>query len=319
MPAYTPLDLINQGDGFPSASSHPSLHAERLSTLSLLLHETHTIGYLLPSIASTLRDPQLSGPHWSIYGNTISLQGSSPEERSSNIHATLTLWRSKRLFRVLDGWRNELYAIYAPRGELLFTIERSAAALFGLVAYGVHLTAFVRDPAYSGGLALWVPTRSRTKSTYPGYLDNTVAGGLAAGYTAFETVVKECAEEASLPEELVREKAKCVGAISYFYIRSEAAGGESGLLQPEVQYCYDLDLSDRRDVVPRPCDDEVEGFELLGVEEVKERLGEGWFKPNCALVILDFFVRHNILTPENEPHYLEIVARLHRTFEFPLR
>jgi len=176
--------------------------------------------------------------------------------------------------------------VYAPQGELLFTIERSAAALFGLVTYGAHLTAYIRDPVYSGGFALWIPTRSRTKSTYPGYLDNTVAGGIAAGYTAFETIVKECAEEASLPEDLVRERAKCVGAISYFHIRGEGAGGESGLLQPEVQYCYDLDLTDRRDIVPKPCDDEVEGFELLGVEEVKARLGEGRFKANCALVIL---------------------------------
>lgn len=168
----------------------------------------------------------------------------------------------------------------------MFTIERSAAALFGLVTYGVHLTAFVRDPQYEGGLAIWTPTRSKTKTTYPGQLDNTVAGGIAAGYGVFETVVKECAEEASLPEDLVREKAKSVGAITYFYIRNESAGGESGLFQPEVEYCYDLDLTDRRDVVPKPCDDEVESFELLGVEEVKAKLREGRFKSNCALVIL---------------------------------
>lgn len=176
--------------------------------------------------------------------------------------------------------------MYAPKGVILFTIERSAAALFGLVTYGAHLTAFVKDPSYPGGMALWTPTRSHTKSTYPGYLDNTVAGGIAAGYSTFETVVKECAEEASLSEELIREKAKSVGAISYFYIRSERAGGESGLLQPEVQYCYDLDLSDRTDVVPKPCDDEVENFELLDVEKVKEKLSQGLFKPNCALVVL---------------------------------
>ena len=179
-----------------------------------------------------------------------------------------------------------MYPVYAPKGVLLFTIERSAAALFGLVTYGAHLTAFVKDPSYPGGMALWTPTRSRTKSTYPGYLDNTVAGGIAAGYSAFETVVKESAEEASLTEELIQERAKSVGAISYFYIRSEGAGGESGLMQPEVQYCYDLDLSDKRDVVPKPCDDEVENFQLLDVEQVKEKLSQGLFKPNCALVIL---------------------------------
>jgi len=58
---------------------------------------------------------------------------------------------------------------------------------------------------------------------------------------------------------------------------------------------------------------------LLDVEKVKEKLSQGLFKPNCTLVVLDFFIRHNILTPENDPNYLEIVARLHRKFEFPTR
>ena len=52
------------------------------------------------------------------------------------------------------------------------------------------------------------------------------------------------------------------------------------------------------------------------VEEVKQALRDGDFKPNCALVLLDFFVRHGILTAEDEG-YIEIVARLHRRLEFP--
>ncbi len=43
----------------------------------------------------------------------------------------------------------------------------------------------------------------------------------------------------------------------------------------------------------------------------------GEFKPNCALVLLDFFVRHGIVTAENEPDYIDIVSRLHRRVEFP--
>lgn len=37
------------------------------------------------------------------------------------------------------------------------------------------------------------------------------------------------------------------------------------------------------------------------------------------LVLLSFFVRRGILTPENEPDYIEIVSRLHRRLEFPTR
>jgi hypothetical protein len=44
----------------------------------------------------------------------------------------------------------------------------------------------------------------------------------------------------------------------------------------------------------------------------------GKFKPNCAIVLLDFFVRHGILTAENEKDYLQIVGRLRTPLPFPL-
>lgn len=48
-------------------------------------------------------------------------------------------------------------------------------------------------------------------------------------------------------------------------------------------------------------------------------MAEGQFKPNCAMVLLDFFVRHAILTPDNEADYAEIVSRLHRKLPFQTR
>jgi hypothetical protein len=32
--------------------------------------------------------------------------------------------------------------------------------------------------------------------------------------------------------------------------------------------------------------------------------------------MIDFFVRHGLITPENEKHYSEIVARVHRRMPF---
>jgi hypothetical protein len=103
--------------------------------------------------------------------------------------------------------------------------------------------------------------------------------------------------------------------VTYTYIRESRAGGESGMVQPECQHVYDLELPS--DVVPKPNDSEVEEFYLWTVEQVQDHLAKGDFKPNCALVILDFFVRRGILTPENEPNYEEIKRRLHRELEFP--
>lgn len=161
------------------------------------------------------------------------------------------------------------------------------------------MTAYVppSPAADSMQLRIWTPRRTPTKSTYGGMLDNTVAGGIAAGMGVRETLVKESAEEASLPASLVAG-ARAVGAVSYFYERDARAGGETGLLQPEVQYVYDLEVDDS--VVPRPSDDEVTDFCLMTVDQVrvlaccagvgtdtavqvKQELAQGQFKPNCAL------------------------------------
>jgi hypothetical protein len=48
------------------------------------------------------------------------------------------------------------------------------------------------------------------------------------------------------------------------------------------------------------------------VEEVKTALLRGEFKLNSAIVVIDFFVRHGVITAENERDHVEIVCRLHR-------
>ena len=161
----------------------------------------------------------------------------TPTKRTKVMLEMCKRWRDEGFFSEVIGpkkWRNEMYPIYrkpfgkrdGPRVEELetsgdndstnfaFMMERAACALFGVVTYGVHMTIYVED---TEGYKIWVPTRSRTKPTWPGYLDNTVAGGIASGYGVFETLVKESMEEASIDESLVRNNAKAVGSISYFY------------------------------------------------------------------------------------------------------
>lgn len=271
----------------------------------------YALGYMLPSVAEVFRGI----PHWVIDDQdrilTLS-EGSNAAERSAIVETTLLALRKTGHFKVLDKWRNELYAVYGRDKELLFNVERSATPLFGVVTYGVHLTAYVKK---EGDMKIWIPRRAKTKQTYGGMLDNAVAGGISSGESAFESLVRECAEEASLAEDFVRSTVKTCGCITYFYVRDEQAGGETKLLQPEVEYVYDLELPE--DVIPKPGDDEVEEFYLWTVDEVQEHLAKGEFKPNCAAVMIDFFIRHGILTPENEKNFIEIVARLHRRFEFP--
>jgi 8-oxo-dGTP pyrophosphatase MutT (NUDIX family) len=140
-------------------------------------------------------------------------------------------------------------------------------------------------------------------------LDSSVAGGVPMGVEPFECLVKEAREEASLPEELTRRCAKAVGCVTEFSVKGDAQ------LEPSVKYVYDMEVDENIEL--RPGDSEVEGFRLMTVEEVIKRVLEGMYKPMSAMVIIDFFVRHGILTIQNERDYVEIVARTHRFLPFP--
>lgn len=219
----------------------------------------------------------------------------------------------------IKGWRDELFTIYYPAHEPYALVERALSPLLGIVMYGIHINGYIPPHLSSTGeIQFWIPRRSKTKSTYPGMLDNTIGGGIGHPYGVFETVVKESYEEAGLSAEFIRKNSKAVGTVSYTFCDAETEYDNTiGLVQPEVQYIYDLVCDES--VTPRPIDHEAESFHLMSFDEVWENIINGHFKPNCALVIADFLIRHGYITSENEPDYIEILSRLHRLPPFPLR
>ncbi|KAL9001771.1 MAG: hypothetical protein Q9188_005263 [Gyalolechia gomerana] len=308
------LDLVNECDNFPYYDDDPEAYDKLVSSYYkfFVLGSRRAVGYVLPSVVEKMP----WGKQWVVDYDKKRLfpyiEGLQPEkfaEQSQVIAETLLRAKENGTFEVLKKWRNELYTIHGA--DELIKMERSGSPLFGIVTYGVHMTTYVNT---KDGMKIWVPKRAKGK-TYGGLLDNTVAGGIATGENPFESIVREAAEEASFPEDLVRSTVQTCGTISYFSFRDERAGGEAGLLQPEVQFVYDMEVGE--DVVPKPCDDEVKDFRLWTVAEVQEALSKRMFKPNCALYLLDFFIRHGILTPQNEENYVEIVSRLHRKLPFP--
>jgi 8-oxo-dGTP pyrophosphatase MutT (NUDIX family) len=170
------------------------------------------------------------------------------------------------------------------------------------------MTAFVRTP---NGIKIWVARRAKHLVTYPGMLDTTVAGGVKADQSPFECIVAEANEEASLPESLVKPTARAVGVITHCLL-SKRTGG----LSTAVLYLYDIELP--ADCIPKPMDDEVEGFELMDVTKVRETMLRQEFKPNSSLVMMDFLIRHGIFTEEGEVGYAEIAARLRRKLPMPI-
>jgi isopentenyldiphosphate isomerase len=219
------------------------------------------------------------------------------EARSSALAPVLGTLAARGVFA---GWRDELYPVSTTFSQPpLLLIERAAVPLFGVRAYGVHMNGFVRR---SDGLHMWVARRSVTKPTYPGQLDNTVAGGQPVGIGLLDNLVKECREEAGIPEAIAR-RAQPVGVITYCMEAPE------GLL-PDAQFCFDLELP--ADFVPTNRDGEVAEFQLWPIARVVEVVRDSaQFKFNCNLVLIDFFIRHGILLPD-DPDYIEIAQGLTR-------
>ena len=156
----------------------------------------------------------------------------------------------------------------------------------------------------------WVPRRSKKKMSYPGKFDNTVGGSLASGKKAINCMVRGSAEEASLPESYIRANLKSCGALSYQMSRTDA--GKPGC-QHQVHLLYELELP--QDMVPKPCDGEVEEFSLTILAEVQDALAVGESKWNCAMTWMAYFIRHGIVNAENEPNLEENCSRLHRKLD----
>ncbi|KAK2614634.1 hypothetical protein N8I77_001443 [Diaporthe amygdali] len=275
-----------------------------------------TLGYVVPSVAAAFRDQ----PGWVLDEDaaprTLALVGGDDKEsRSALVEETLLRLRSEGKFVILSRWRNEVKPVYGPRGQMLFAIERAAAPLLGVLTYGIQITAFTR-PAKGEQPKIWVQKRSKDVKFYPGFLDNTVAGGMPIDEEPLVTATREASEEASLGLDIVKTNIKPCGTVSYMHLRDGLAVGEVGLIQPQVEFLFELELP--ADVEPSPSDGEVEWFKLYDVNQIRDELVKGNFKPSYSVVILDFLVRHGLLHAGNLPDFVEITTRLHRPFEFPI-
>lgn len=237
-------------------------------------------------------------------GLTAAVEGRDPAGRTEAVNAALLELREAGLVK---GWRDENYRCCASFDTPpALDVERSVASNLGVRAYGVHVNGYV--PATG---KIWVARRSPQKPTYPGMLDNVVAGGLTAGLLPSACVVKECFEEAGVPEALALE-ARPAGVLSYCQYTADGGGGGGKLpgVKQDTLFVYDLPLPE--DFVPVPVDGEVEGFQTMTFDEVAHSIASSdeW-KPNCAGVVVDFLVRRGHLSPD-EAGYCGLLTELRR-------
>ncbi|MCU0893703.1 MAG: DUF4743 domain-containing protein [Rhodospirillales bacterium] len=229
----------------------------------------------------------------------VTLSPSVPADPTARTAAVDRALRPLAEAGALRGWRDEPYEVAVYSGApVLFAMERAAIPKFGIIAAGIHVNGIVRDA--DGGVRMWIGRRALNKANSPGKLDQLVGGGKPAGASVRDTLLKESAEEADLPEA-VAGRAVPVGAITYRTERSEG-------LRRDVLYVFDLELP--ADAAPRNTDGEISEFYLWPLQRVIETVREtDEFKFNCALVVIDFLIRHGHIGPD-EPDYLELLHGL---------
>ena len=187
----------------------------------------------------------------------------------------------------LDRTGEDFPVVRAWGEAALLKMDRAAVNRFGVQAFGIHLNGYVETDA---GLELWVAKRSERVRNEPGKLDHLMAGGQPYGLTLEENLLKECAEEASIPPELARQ-AVPTGSVRY---RLDAPDG----VKNDRLFTYDLALP--ADFEPVAHDGEVAWFQRWPVERVIEhvRREPTAFKFNVPPVLVDFFLRRGLLTPD---------------------
>lgn len=211
----------------------------------------------------------------------VALRCAAADRDATLAHLNLAL-REAGLIR---AWRDEPYAVLEHLGApVMARIERAASRFWGTLTFGAHCNGYVAD-AQGRPTHLWIARRSLTKATDPGLYDNLVGGGVPAGQTPHETLIREGWEEAGLtPEQMARATPGRVIRLS----RDIPEG-----FQHEWLYAHDLQLPPGLE--PANQDGEVMSLHLMPVAEAVALAATDQMTVDAALVTLDFALRHRLL------------------------
>ncbi|MCK9687734.1 NUDIX hydrolase [Scleromatobacter humisilvae] len=231
----------------------------------------------------------------------LRLPAHARDARLAQVHARL------RADGLIVAWRDEPYPLRDRRGGEHGRLERAATRFWGMLTLGAHCNGYVAD-ASGRPTHLWIARRSLTKPTDPGRLDNLIGGGVPAGQSPRDAVVREGWEEAGL------EARQMAGLATGGLVDLECDIPEGR--QHERLHVFDLALP--AGLVPRNIDGEVAEHRLMPVAEALARAAAGELTTDAALATLDFAVRHGLVEPapgarESTPAVLTAAQR--RAFE----
>jgi 8-oxo-dGTP pyrophosphatase MutT (NUDIX family) len=166
-------------------------------------------------------------------------------------------------------WRDELLPVTDEHGTLQAVVERAAVRPLGIATHAVHLIGFTAQGE------VWVQRRALDKATDPGQWDTLMGGLVAANESCAGALERETWEEAGLR---IADLHALLPA-DRLTIRRPVS---QGYMVEHIEV-FEAVLPATR--VPSNQDGEVERFECLAPAELVERLAQGQFTLEAALML----------------------------------
>jgi 8-oxo-dGTP pyrophosphatase MutT (NUDIX family) len=226
-------------------------------------------------------------PHWvQVNDERVALVAPAAERAD----ALAEMNHALRADGLIVAWRDEPFPLFYIQGRALgVSMERAATRFWGTLTLGAHCNGYVAD-AHGRPARIWIARRAPTKATDPNRLDNLIGGGVPAGQSPLDTVIREGWEEAGLlPEQMHGLQRGRVLRL----LRDIPEG-----LQREWIHVYDLALP--AGVVPRNQDGEVAELALRDLGHALALAGSGEMTVDAALVTLDFALRRALFDPTTQ-------------------
>ena len=250
------------------------------------------------SVAVAHLDALRAWPQWLEVGDDGVRLLAPAAARDAALAAMHRVLRAQGLIR---AWRDEPFPLLDPAsGRVLATMERAAARFWGTLTLGAHANGYLAG-ADGRATHLWIARRSPHKATDPGLADNLVGGGVPAGQSPAEALVREGWEEAGLAP------AQMAGARAAGVLRLHRDIPEG--LQHEWLHAFDLELP--RGFEPRNQDGEVAGFALCTLDEAAALARGTAMTVDAALVTIDFLHRQGHALEAADAQRLEALRVVH--------
>ncbi|KAI0481580.1 NUDIX hydrolase domain-like protein [Xylaria cf. heliscus] len=298
-------DIVSTVDTWPYYEDDPTAYRERMQDFFAFMIDgiAHPVGLIHIIVIEALPWPQC----WSVDKDrrriTLHCPGSF-EARTKAVEEALLEGRRVNASPSLRRWQDERFPVYSAEGKHILDIDGCGVDVIGARSFAVYLTAWTNT---TEGRRYWVQRRGLNKSLLPGMLDTAVSGRLAPNETPFEGMIREAGEEANLPPSLLRERLRPCDVLAAAYMKSNQ-GVPAYMFH--TQYVFEVELDE--DCILSCDTDEVEEFRLMTLDEVRSGLDDNTFIPITRAVYLAHFIRHGILTAENDDRLQETSARLHR-------